>query len=42
MEQLRLGLGGIRSDHSINNDDDDGGSDDGDKDQNYMVRSGWG
>ena len=33
-----LALGGIRSDHSINNDDeDDGGSDDGDEDQNYMV-----
>ena len=41
MEQLRLGLGGIRSDHSINNDEDDGGGDDGDEDQNYMVGSGW-
>ena len=42
MEQLRLGLGGIRSDHSINNGDEDGGGgDDGDEDQNYMVGSGW-
>ena len=32
-------LGGIRSDHSIENGDED---DDGDEDQNHMVGSGWG
>ena len=41
MEQLRLGLARIRSDHSINNDEDDDGGGDGDEDQNYMVDSGW-